>query len=158
MEPTHHLHISTPALVFGAMFVIGLVAIVFAFVRSMRQDRLDAEERMLTLRRYDAMYAEARPARPSEAEVQHFMSHRPSAAMPNPGPVGYAAPMYAHDPMNGLVTGMLLGEALSHGHSDHTTVVHDSYVDSSPSYDSAISYSDSSSSFSDTSGGFDASW
>jgi hypothetical protein len=82
-----------------------------------------------------------------------------------------AAPVYAHDPMTGLATGMLLGSALSH--HDHTTIIHDSapsHVDSdsssyssSSSSDSGFSYSSDSSSSSSSydsgsSGGFDASW
>jgi hypothetical protein len=172
-----------------ALFVIGFVAVIFAFVRSMRNDRLDAEvavaeakakEKLAELRRQEYP---VNPA-PSRAEVDAFM--RP-ASIHNGYPVaqqahsqGYVpntyapvAPVYAHDPLTGLATGMLLGSALSHGHDHSTTVIErDHYVDSTPSHssssysssssDSGFSYSDSSSSSSSydsgSSGGFDASW
>jgi hypothetical protein len=189
--PTHHLHISTGFMFMTALFVVAFVAVIFAFVRSMRNDRLAAEvavaeakaqEKLAEVRRQEyAGYA----AKPTSAEVDAFMPRsapnmRP-ASIHNGYPVaqqvhsqGYVpntyapvAPVYAHDPLTGLETGMLIGSALSHSHDHTTTIIHDSapsYVDSGPSYsssssDSGFSYSDSSSSYSsDSSGGFDASW
>jgi hypothetical protein len=183
----HHVHMSTPFFFVTVFGFIGLVAIIFAFVRSMRNDRLEAEA-AIERAKLDAAYRAANPVRPTAYEIQQVHGERltarqsvngtPFAAAPAHGqgyvPNTYApvAPVYAHDPLTGLATGMLIGSALSH-HNDHTTIIErDHYVDSTPSHssssysssssDSGFSYSDSSSSSasydSGSSGGFDSSW
>jgi uncharacterized membrane protein YgcG len=177
--PTHHLHISTGFMFMTALFVVAFVAVIFAFVRSMRKDRLDAERAVAA---FNAEREALKAFRPTADQIQQVHGERLAARQAvNGAPfshgTGYvpstyapAAPVYAHDPLTGLATGMLLGSALSH--HDHTTIIHDSapsYVDSSPSYssssssDSGFSYSSDSSSSSSSydsgsSGGFDASW
>jgi hypothetical protein len=167
MDPVHHVHISTGFLFVIMMFALGTLAVILAFVQSARRDRLRAERRSMDL---GDVITNVRPT-----PTPFSQSIREGRWAPSTGyapvshghsPVYAAAPVYAHDPMMGLATGMLLGEALSH--HDHTTVVHDSspsYSDSSSSYsssssDSGFSYSDSSSSYDSgsSSGGFDASW
>jgi hypothetical protein len=194
----HHIHISTGFMFLTAVFVIGLVGVVLAFVASVKKDRRAAD---VTIERakLDAAYRAAHPVRPTADEIQQvhgeriearqavngwpmpgdkFVEQRPSTAevqhfMPRMGgyaPMATAAPVYVHDPLTGLATGMLIGSALGHSH-DHTTIIHDSspsYVDSSPSYSSSSSSSDSGFSYSSDSGsssydsgsssGFDASW
>jgi hypothetical protein len=182
--PTHHLHISTGFMFMTALFVVAFVAVVFAFVRSMKRDRLEAE-RIVAEIKAEAEVRKANPVRPTAEQIQQVHGERYETRQAvNGTPMGsvgvgqapaysgmglaVAAPVYHADPFTGLATGMLIGSALGHSHShDTTTIIHDSapsYVDSSPSYssssssDSGFSYSDSSSSSSDSSGGFDASW
>lgn len=187
--PTHHLHISTEFMFFAAVFIVGLVSVIFAFVRSIKNDRLLADA---ALERAKALQAErersisTRTVTPSAEDIAAFKAldapgqmydarttrvYPPPQHYVAPAPYATAAPVYAHDPITGLATGMILGSALSH-HDHSTTIIHDSspsYVDSSPSYssssssDSGFSYSSSdygaSSSYdSGSSGGFDASW
>jgi hypothetical protein len=181
----HHVHISTGFMFVSALFTVGLVGIVLAFVASMKADRRAADvaiERAKADAAYRAAHPVANPA-PTRAEVDAFMQRTPYAEglvrnqyqAPAPAYSGYApaAPVYAHDPLTGLATGMMLGSMMGHSH-DHTTVIHDgtgsghsSYADtvtssysSSPS-DSGFSYSSDSSSSSYDSGsssGLDASW
>jgi hypothetical protein len=183
----HHIHMSTGFFFVLTFGFIGLVAIIFAFVRSMKNDRLDAE-RAIEAMKVEQAYRAANPVRVTAEQIQQVHGERlavrqsvngsPFASAPSAHvhttvfpqqQMVPAVPVYAaHDPMLGLATGMLLGNALSHGHDHTTTIIHDSapsYVDSGPSYssssssDSGFSYSDSSSSSSsDSSGGFDASW
>jgi uncharacterized membrane protein YgcG len=183
--PTHHLHISTSFMFITALFVVGFVAVVFAFIRSMKNDRLAAEA-AIERAKADAAYRLAHPASnpaPTKAEVDAFMQRTPYAEglvrnqyqAPAPAYSGYApvAPVYAHDPLTGLATGMMLGSMMGHSHHDTTTIIHDApapayYSEPAPSYspssssDSGFSYSSDSSSSSYDSGGsssgFDASW
>jgi hypothetical protein len=151
----------------------------------MKNDRLAAEaaiEKAKADAAYRAAHPVANPA-PTRAEVDAFMQRTPYAEglvrnqhqAPAPAYSGYApaAPVYAHDPLTGLATGMILGSMMGHSH-DTTTIIErgadptytHSYTDSSSSYspsssDSGFSYSsDSGSSYSDSgsSSGFDASW
>jgi hypothetical protein len=170
------------------LFVVAFVAVIFAFVRSMRNDRLEAEA-AIERAKLDAAYRAANPVRVTAEQTQQVHGERlaarqavngspfPSAPVyttPAQSPAYYAAaaPVYHADPFTGLATGMLIGSALG-GHSHDTTIIErgavpthtHTYTDSSASYsspssDSGFSYSDSSSSYSDSgsSSGFDASW
>jgi hypothetical protein len=184
----HHIHMSTGFFFVLTFGFIGLLAVIFAFVRSMKNDRLLAEA-AIERAKADAALRAANPVRPTADQIQQIHGERLEArqavngtpmGISGQGPAytgtvynGYApavaTPVYHSDPFTGLATGMLIGSALGHSH-DTTTIIHDSspsYVDSSPSYssssssDSGFSYSDSSSSSSydsGSSGGFDASW
>jgi hypothetical protein len=180
------MHISTPFAFVGAAFIVGLIAVVFAFVRSMRNDRLEADV-ALERAKADAAYRVANPVRLTPDDIQRVHGERVEARQAvNGWPMGSythtfasapsyaaAAPVYHSDPLTGLATGMLIGSALGHSHSHDTTIIHDnapshshyssdsSSYSSSSSSDSGFSYSDSSSSSSydsGSSGGFDASW
>lgn len=174
----HHLHISTTALLVILLFTLAIVAVIFGFVASMRRDRRAAEAAIARAElkaSYDRLYQEEYAA---ETPSRHYYNAQRAQQAPlyAPAPVLHPSPMYAPAPMVGqaygmdpglaMVEGMLIGEALSSGHH-HDTVVTNTYVDSSPSYnpsyDSGISYSSSdsySSSSSDYSsgGGVDISW
>jgi uncharacterized membrane protein YgcG len=181
----HHVHISTGFMFVAALFTVGLVGVVLAFVASMRADRRAADvaiEKAKADAAYRAAHPVANPA-PTRAEVDAFMQRTPYAEglvrnqyqAPAPAYSGYApmAPVYAHDPLTGLATGMMLGSMMGHSHHDTTTIIHDApapayYSEPAPSYspssssDSGFSYSSDSSSSSYDSGGsssgFDASW
>jgi len=170
-----HIHMSTGFLFVLALFVVGLVAVILAYRASVKRDRLLAERFEMDSDVSPRPYREhlAYPhAEPSAADVAAFERHyAPRTAPPAPAYQTFApvAPVYTHDPMSGLATGMILGSALSH--HDHTTTIinndtpsHHS-VDSSssssysPSSDSGFSYDSGSSSYdSGSSGGFDASF
>jgi hypothetical protein len=154
----HHIHISTFALFIIMMFTLGIAALVVAFFKDARRERQYLAERKLNAAMVD--HAERGIHQPSVFREGRWA---PSTGYA-PAPPVHAAPVYyGADPTTSLLTGMLVGEALSSHHHD-TTVIHEgsgsSYVDSSPSYDSGISYSDTSTSFdsSSSSGGIDISW
>jgi hypothetical protein len=184
----HHIHMSTPLFFVTVFGFIGLLAVIFAFVRSMRNDRLEADV-ALERAKADAAYRVANPVRLTPDDIQRVHGERLEARQAvNGWPMGSgshthtytpapsyaaAAPVYHSDPLTGLATGMLIGSALGHSHSHDTTIIHDnapshshyssdsSSYSSSSSSDSGFSYSDSSSSSSydsGSSGGFDASW
>jgi hypothetical protein len=176
----HHIHISTGFMFVAALFTVGLVGIVLAFVASMKADRRAADG-AIEKAKADAAYRAAYPPRYTADELQSMHGERLAARQAVNGapftqaPSQYntyaaAAPVYPSDPLTGLATGMMLGSMMGHSH-DHTTIIHDSspsYVDSSPSYSSSSSSSDSGFSYSSDSGsssydsgsssGFDASW
>jgi hypothetical protein len=171
----HHIHMATGFFFVLTFGFIGLVAIILAFVASMKKDRRDADVAIERAKAEQA-YRLANPVRPTADQIQQVHGARLEArqavngtpmGISGQGPAytstvynGYApsvaAPVYHADPFTGLATGMLIGSALGHSHShDTTTIIHDSspsYVASSPSYssssssDSGFSYSDSSSS------------
>jgi ABC-type uncharacterized transport system fused permease/ATPase subunit len=195
----HHVHISTGFMFVAALFIVGFVGVVLAFVASMKADRRAADV-AIERAKADAAYRLANPVRPTADDIQRVHGERLEARAAVNGwpmrsasdmrpasihngypmantysPVAAAAPVYAHDPLTGLATGMMLGSMMGHSHHDTTTIIErgadpthtHSYTDSSSSYspssssDSGFSYSsDSSSSYSDSgsSSGFDASW
>ena len=133
----HHVHISTSFMLVFVMLIVGVVwAIAWAVTR---RDR----------------YAAERVYRPVEYDTARRST--PPAGYVASAPV--AAPVYHSSGSSDLLTGVLIGEALSSHHT--TTVIHDTspvYVDSSPAYvDSGFTY-DSGGRYSDSSGGFDASF
>lgn len=168
----HHVHISNFSLFLSALFIFGPVALVLAFIRSMKRDRLLAERRAERLAAAQAAphYPQHDATRNDGAPYRSYGAAAPSSpvihqvAAPSAvytSPVNVAAPYYGVDPGLAMVEGMLIGEALSH--HDHTTIINEgpTYVDSSPSYDSGFDYSDSGSSFDtscDTSGGVSFDW
>lgn len=106
-----HVHMSTGFLFVLAIFILGFIAIVCAFVVSMRREK--------TARIY---------ARDGGGQYRAFdRGTEQSSARGG----SYAAPMAAaapvavmhSDPMSGLATGLIVGSMLNGGH--HTTVVHD---------------------------------
>jgi hypothetical protein len=171
IEPHHHLHISSFALLLIAMFVLGLLAIVFNFILNMRREKRREREPYNS-----ALFREA-PRRQESAGATGSSGYAPRSSSAGPAysasPSAAAAPVYMHGSSSSdLLTGVLLGEAIAGGGRHDTTVIHDgggyapapSYdpgpsCDSSPSYDSGISY-DSGSSFGggDSGGGVDISW
>lgn len=191
----HHIHISTGFAFAISLLIVGVIGGILWFIRTVRKDRLAAERRLEEIRLDRDLFkssaarvnhsvgakTEADYAAPAFREYysgtprQTYMprpDHAPSVTVPAttvvaPGSIHYVAPApyYGMDPGLAMVEGMLIGEALSSGHHDHTTIINEgpTYVDSSPSYtsssDSGFSYSDSGSSYdSGSSGGFDASW
>jgi hypothetical protein len=176
----HHIHISTGFMFVAALFTVGFVGVVLAFVASIKKDRREADV-ALESAKLDAAYRAANPVRPTAEQIQQVHGERLAARqavngqpfMTAPAPVhthtisgGYvpsaaAAPVYVRDPLTGLATGMMLGSMM--GHHDTTTIIHDApapsyYSEPAPSYssssssDSGFSYSDSSSSSSYDSG------
>jgi hypothetical protein len=160
--PTHHLHISSFALFLIALFVLGFMSILFAFIVSMRKAKVNTASRGWIDERMSGS------------------SFRPSAPGPAPSSGGYAghpggfaaSPMVAPVMMQGgsgtdLLAGVLLGEALSGGHRD-TVIVENGggygggydapAYDPGPSFDSGISYDSGSVCDTGGGGGVDLTW
>lgn len=154
----HHVHISNFSLFLGALFIFGFVALILAFIRSMKRDRLLAEQAVAraNLARQAPVYPQHDATANDGRPYRSYGAAAPSSPVIHqvaPAPVVY--PAYGMDPGLAMVEGMLIGEALSH--HDHTTIINEgpTYVETSPSYDSGFDYSDSGSSFDtscDTSG------
>jgi hypothetical protein len=159
---------STPFFFVTVFGFIGLLAVIFAFVRSMRNDRLEAEARVAEAKA-EAAYHAANPVRLTPDDIQRVhgervaarqaVNHQPmgSGVISTPVYQGYspavAAPVYHSDPLTGLATGMLIGSAIgnSHGHGASTTIINEAPSSHSHSYsDSGSSSSYSSSSSSDS--------
>lgn len=157
--PQHHVHISTEFLFVLALLFIGLAWVIGWAVTTSRRDRRAAERAWQPPQHSMSMYA-------SRADYDTARRSTPPVGYTSGGYVQPAPTVVHSGGSTDLLTGVLIGEALSGGHSHHDTTV--TYVDSSPSYSpssdsssSGFSYSDSSSSYSDSgssSGGFDASW
>jgi hypothetical protein len=140
----HHLHISSFALLLIAMFLLGLLALIFNFIttsrREKRRDRMDVSEasleKLLREQRERLRREESASASPA-ASVAPSASYDPrlDTAAPAPPSYGYrsppaaAAPVYVNNGGNSgtdLLTGVLLGEALSGGFGHHDTIIRES--------------------------------
>lgn len=156
-----HIHISGFALFLGAIFILGLTAIVLGFISASRQARREAEIEMARINRGERnRYAGNAPG------TFGGVSGSNAAASPSVAP-GYVTPVYAAAPIvpgyggSDLALGMMMGSAMNH----HDTVIVDrggGYVEPAyvaPSYDSGVSY-DSGPSYSggDSGGGIDISF
>lgn len=149
----HHLHISTTALFIMALFGFGIITVIVAAIHSIKQDRIRAEAaarrgtQTPNYPQYSALHMDGTQPAPV---VRSYGAAAPSS-FPN-YPVYPMAPAYfGADPGLAMVEGMLIGEALSHGHGGNT------YADTS-SYDSGVSYDSGSSCDTDTSGGVSLDW
>jgi uncharacterized membrane protein YgcG len=174
----HHVHMSTEFMFLLAFFVIGLLAVVFAFVISLKRSKPEYLAAVNAANR--TVYAPVGSGGISGRTA--YAGSTPSAPSAPVGSTqataaGMAAPVYVHGGSSGtdMMTGVLLGSVLSGGgHHHDTTVIHDTYSSPAPAAPSYISSSssssdsggftwsssDSSSSYSDSGsgGGFDASF
>lgn len=170
----HHVHISSTALFVVGFFVAAIVITIAAAIVSIKRDRRRAEalaRQPVVFPQHNAMTRDGHwPAAPDTFSgvrtggVSAPLYTATVPPLPAYTPVGVPVG-YGMDPGLAMVEGMLIGEALSSHHHDHTTVINEgpTFVDSSPSYtpsyDSGITF-DSGPSFSDSSssGGIDISW
>ena len=164
----HHIHISTGFMFVLSFLLLGLVAIVLAFIATIKRDRRERKHRedladtMVRLTPTSTPFYERASVQSAPSSSAYTHNYTPVP------PLYAAAPVYtsSHDPMIGFATGMLLGEALSS--HEHTTVINDYSPPCDPSYDpprytapdsSGFSYdSDPSYDTGPSSSGFDASW
>jgi hypothetical protein len=167
-----HIHISTEALFFGGVIVTGLVGLGIAWGASRRRAKLEKtladyqhEERMSAISKpTGAIYYKTNDEQPSYVPNGGSFPPRQSYSTVTPSPyVQQPATVVVHDGgSNGMLTGLLLGEALAgnrHDGGNNDSYHHSSpVVDNSSSWDSGSSYDSGSSSSSSDSGGIDVSW
>jgi hypothetical protein len=167
----HHIHMSTGFMFVIAFFVVGLLAVIFAFIVSLKRSKPEYRSAGGPSGYVGVASVGGGPrVGPATSHPSNFAPQQAASY------VQAAAPVYMHGGSSSdLFTGVLLGEAMAGGfggHNHDTTVIHetsspshsaassDSSWSSSSSSDSGFSYSDSGSSFDSgsSSGGFDASW
>lgn len=150
----HHIHMSTGFAFIVTLFVLGLLAVIFAFIVSIRRDNARAREHREWLNRTsDTSQSSAFRSTSHGTAEPGYATNAPRAGAP-----GYAAAAPVTVMHNGggsdLLTGMLVGSMMNN-HGGGNTYINEAPTTYEAPESSGFTYDSGSSGGGDSGGGFD---